>query len=1200
MRPPPQLAGDMLPPFSQRSSPPRSKLSRVSVVPSPVPSPGWRQTTYRHANGFDGSSRDNGSLSASNSSGKRIGSGIFIVSKSGPSWISDRPLTTPTAPSFPTTPQCSQELSDEDELVCSPEIASLALPEACSSVATPDGPQPEDHLRDQGTARCQSHLSSGSRSVSDKCINWLEASDEEVEGAVYGRGDDTLRRSPTSSIGSEVDNGHHSVSSPVRPSLPTATSISAFRPTRKVSGPREPPWNDPLHHPSSSLSGHHSFLPATPRHHHHHQHLHHHDARSSSDSSDGFQEEIVGGTRPSDEFFSESSDSDLDSLQVERGSRSSRTSGRALTRPRTASGRATFIDQSPIVPSEEENAFWTGGSAKASIMHSETMRQNAPSRSSIWQQIEPQELEHSSTLFPTSGTRSCNPAQRALVLPHVTTMSARSTRRHDLRWKTSNLSMNSQRRVGAHASQEDASGAAEVGGSARPAACLSRQFSYSVDDLTATIQHHSMADVGSAAIPPFVNQQTVGAASEQHSEASCVDVEHSDEYAASESSASCQVQVQTATKLSINRADALPFCAANASSSSLFGHFRKQRDLKEFRESCVQTEPLDTPPTKEPNGKHRTRKRPDLRIDTGVVADAHTAAFTQVLAVQGQKSALPLGTAAREATMTVECPQCGHAFSPAGAQQEPVTPGEQAHRLALARVRARAAALAKASASSMTSAARTYESELGSCWETPQGSSAGNFTTSRDRSSSFSALSAASIRRVDGTELRRDIASSEEKIMHRRSPAEAPVVPTSIADEDDEDVATMTSPPGSREQSLYRQGAASRSTHSRVSSIQSFFSSYGSRRTSKVSNIVASSGHGEKVSASMLLSCVRTSQTLAPEGLPIGRPLPQEALRPASATRTPSSVGALSSGVTSTISPAWRDSSLLGAVTPLVLPTSSGEAVSFEDTAAVSQPSSSSAGGARPECADDDIILLKSDEGVQPAATRHRSAKALKILGLDAQTDATEQLVNVHDRSLPSSQSGRSALASTFKKPLISSTASRKGKDVHHPVISAPFNVQHSIPSEGHIMLQNHPATYTAAPNTTTSIAVQRSERLAAGPEPTPNGAMQKFKHALRRGKSSIKDVELSTSLENLPPLPTLRRSKTVSRPSTADAQQHLTAHLSQLSGRDSGFKHRRGDSVDTESPLHVIPDGRFGSAARNRSSERLSVGSDFANFGRF
>lgn len=1051
-------------------------------------------------------------------------------------------------------------------------------------------------------------------------FNWLEADDEEVESAIR-----TSCEPNDSDSGSDGHEPHHRDLDDSTPPLSAVINNAqpGARLSRRVSGPRQPHRKTPSTHSVSSHSIGQSpqiTVPA-PRQFEPHTAL----------PELAAKEELDEGYR-SDATSSEDSASDADSLVARRGSTLFTDSNPSDSQSnRKSTGQATYIDQSPIVPSEEENAFWTGGSGRNSSNYAESVHQTpapASRTAGAWQQIEPQELNISSSLFPSKEPQSSRQAQRSLVLPTVTTLTARAPRRTDLRWRQSRIPVPNRKTLSVLNTHDETFPSVDGSNDRR----ASHRFSNSFD---AVSHAHKLPQNVNSSEEGLASQEDPGKDGSVHKETEMAD-DDSDEYEASESSAFSyvpDVQVHTATKMAINLPE-----AELVKSPSL----HRFRETKIFKHSAVQTEPLESVPVPQqpltndkpddqdlPTDQPRSKKRPELRIDTGQGDSSRSSGDLKLIAVQ-VGSGKVVSTDSEKENDTVQCPQCGHSFEhPDGANKDATlsTSVSEARKLAYARVRARAAALAKVSSSALKSAAKLAEEMEGRQPESDVFKEVGmrsDANASVGHENIQGKASSSTIAPKASTDAHRKITSRrnrelpiipapDEEVQMSPSAQSAEIV---NVDAKDSMVAPTTGP--SRKRTPLGRWNAGSELHSRGSSFQSFIHPFDSRPGSAFSTNEAvdvnhargrrgsdrgqsSSEEAESISSSTLLSRLRSSSSHLQELTTLNGCLPIGAFKSGGSSNS-SALGKSFDSHTKRTSntSSWG----LQPGGPAAVPATAGyflpplgshvggflqgsvkakdSALSLQDTRELRAKSPE--GGAvlvSDEEGDDAEDSDDDDDEPQPTPPC-RSAKALKVLGLETQPGMPGQLVNAPDPIVPVHPAGHDvglpSLSSSLKKRRSTSFSGEQDKTNagHVPVISEPFNVEHVASANTNMGFFTSPSSTTApvTPAIHSAAAIlERTEKIAAGPDSSPTRPMQRFKHALRRGKPNAKDGGSGIEYGSFPndPLPLLPSPALRPPPLKRGAPFQTDGNESTSSSSVlSKFRHRRGESDLVQNPASV------------------------------
>lgn len=623
-----------------------------------------------------------------------VGAGIFIVSKSGPSWVSDRP--SPSLPTFAAAAEASGQQGGYTML--SPTSITHDLNEQIES---------RHDLQRRGCE--EGLLVKASKSI----VNWIEAQDAEKEGLLFSPGGQT-QLITQQQICSEVQKqiAQHRASLKDRP-------LSA--PPRRVSGPR--PQNGVGRQSQETRST--LDLTCPPR---------HNDTRASSETelvdeldraliahlkvrtsagyaSHGFEVEHEDDGFPRSagaEDYEGKGDGDDCSMIARMGSMSSASftqrsfgsdsaieaiiagkSGSIAIDHATTQGQETGAAHD--VDSDEEQRFWVGSSrSSAAATPLPSIAGNSDTQpTSVWE-ASSLASHRDSSIFITERKEKAVPS-RSLVLPQVADVASR--RGSNSSWRRSHpifsIAISNKPALGEKG--RSASSASTILNRPVPTSRRSSRSAGRFEEVKtpprSTDRNHRET-VMSFADSEYSEGWDEGVPLDKMSQARLLSAPH--------------VTVQTATKGAISSPDvATRFLGTPSPGRPEF--LVPRSPAKKYAEACVQTipdEPVEPSPHRHESTSRAAKKewsrksrRPDLRIDTIAAADPASSLSVPDVPKSALRSALG-----------VCCPKCGHDFLPPPKGLDTATSVEGAKKLAEARVQQRRAALAATSSRSLRSA----------------------------------------------------------------------------------------------------------------------------------------------------------------------------------------------------------------------------------------------------------------------------------------------------------------------------------------------------------------------------------------------------------------------------------------------------------------------------------------------------------------
>ncbi|CAO1626890.1 unnamed protein product [Sympodiomycopsis kandeliae] len=1159
---------------------------------------------------------------------RRIGAGIFVVSKSGPSWVSENrgqkaqisdgtrsasPLTKVTQSN---TWESHSNGSAVDDNRLANDTDTRMQPRGGNYGASHDTFGPCDklhHCHGSDSEACPTKHSSSS-------AKWLATGTEEATDAVAQS--NASERSSAACQNSETDWSDDRSQS----SFGHGQSGSGFlfdtslgpgaRLRRNVSGPRDAAFQSSVQSTANN-----SQQQATEDIHQ----THHGPALSNSDDTCSPQRshEVLLTEESSSAAWSEAGDSSDGSARLRR----SHSSFIDAVDDSEKSNGVTYIDQSPIVPSEEENIFWTNGSLRASATQIDSVRQPTPSRESIWQQIEPQELNSHTNVFSEPAMQGSKYIRKNLVLPQVTTMTARNNKPSELRWGKSRASLADSRppsRRGEAPLRFGSSSALNANFNASALAVDEQkerarspreQSSRSFEPMSPTSPQWRYNLTSPVQRPKGHHRSR---SSRQNEEPEADSFSSSDAYEASESPSSGRlspVHVFTATKTAIYRADAVKLTAPPSSPG--FVRCVEGRVLHEvgiqvdkgsseaqIADSIVAMGTVAGPTSAEP--LFRSRKRPNLRIQTGIQL---RSAANRSRAPQPHHG---YGFAIQSRSETVQCPQCKHCFGPEALQKsfgetKEIQSTDDRRRLSVAKLKARALLLAKTPLSSGHPLAvakghngeRSHFTKSSIAKMATAGVAEGDVELLSQGELTFGGVvsatvhSGASRARVDGTSIQ-EMRSSRTVTASSPTPLETAVPRRYRKPETGSDSSSMQE----YEVLAPQEGSehVNRAIH-KLSSGDAAVARHRPEFARSFESLVDKRGrYGTEGSL--------TQQRLAIQfpRLPRANDSSSSVLSFGSFDARPSS----SQGESSSIALRHlRNSESISIFRSK--DTDRGSSVSSFHTASASMERLGTIGstgirdtGEWPE---------SKRSGVSPVSVEapnclpsQRTAKALKVLGLESQRGMSGHLVNAPDPIVPIHPAARyehlgqaghpeSPTKRETSLPAATPKKDQKASISTLSVISEPFHVQHVASAEG--ILGTFPASLSSvAPSnavgsqarlemTMTPTPVSRAERLAAGPDASPNSTLQRFKQALRRGKRSS-SADLRESFEPITP-----NFSAGSHPGLAHSKSSIIGSGGDLA---VSWGHKRAESIQVVNSASVSVGPSQGNGMMRRLSRRESM----------
>ncbi|PWN19980.1 hypothetical protein BCV69DRAFT_214604 [Microstroma glucosiphilum] len=677
-------------------------------------------TTHSHGSSELGTNRGNtpaGSFGAPRGSGeslrarrqgtsssagdrKMVGAGIFIVSKSGPSWVSDRP--SPSLPTFAAAAEANAQQANY----------TMLSPTSITHEGEHAFMERTDKLYHASRRDCEQTLLA---TASNSIVNWLEAQETQKAGLLFSPGGQTQFITQQSSSDSRKQIAQH---------RPSTEEHALSAPPRRVSGPRPqsstgrrsqetrctlevtcPPRQNDVKDSSEdelvdeldrALIAHLKVTTSADYARHGFDDDHENDVFPRSATTEGTEGKGDGddcsmvarmGSMSSASFTQRSFGSDTASEAMAGGRAGSTTLERVAADGQEATS-AHDID------SDEEQRFWVGsdrGSAAATPLPS--IEGNSDTQpTSVWE-ASSVTSHRDSSIFPIERREKAVPS-RSLVLPQVADVASR--RGSGSSWRRSHpiFSIAISSKPPLIEKGRSASSASTILNRPVPSSRRSSRSAGRFEEVKT---------------PPRSNgrghRETMMSLADSEYSEGWYEENLIDSKTQSGLLSTPHVTVQTAKKGTVSSPDVMMRFLGTPSPAR--PEFLVPRSpAKKYAEACVQAIPdeaIQSTDQRQSSSSHvvnkeasRKSRRPDLRIDTVAAADPGSS-LSVPDARSEPKSAL-------RSALGVCCPKCGHDFLPPPKKLDAASAIEGAKKLAEARVQKRRAALAATSSRSLRSA----------------------------------------------------------------------------------------------------------------------------------------------------------------------------------------------------------------------------------------------------------------------------------------------------------------------------------------------------------------------------------------------------------------------------------------------------------------------------------------------------------------